>query len=236
MFVTKDRNFYLPWAYWKVSFIWRVVVILRKYYISIFSYWIKFPFMTLSIYSPLTLTTQNNFFLVLLPLPVLRHSPFLDICCKWKWINGHISFSGHSSMHGNLAQRSSVLISQSHSWCIQASHWRNLPISFLAYLMIFSQVLVLSVRPFPKESFLFLCLKNLIFCQITLFSNQPSRTSSSFVIEAFIPLWVHGTRKILLYHLHLNAVIYFVLHCWLPRTRIILYKAVGTSLHSWWVL
>ena len=157
VFVTKDRNFYLPWAYWKVSFIWRVVVILRKCYISIFSYWIKFLFMTSSIYSPLSLTTQNNIFLVLLPLPVLRHSPFLDICSEWKWMNGHISSSGHSGMHGNLAQCSSVLISQSHSWCIQASCWCNLPISFLAYLMIFSQVLVLPAQPFPKESCLFLC-------------------------------------------------------------------------------
>lgn len=213
VFVTKDRNFYLPWAYWKVSFIWRVVVILRKCYISIFSYWIKFLFMTSSIYSPLSLTTQKNIFLVLLPLPVLRHSPFLDICSEWKWMNGHISSSGHSGMHGNLAQCSSVLISQSHSWCIQASCWCNLPISFLAYLMIFSQVLVLPAQPFPKESFLFLCPKNfIIFCQITVFSNQPSRTSSSFLIEAFIPLWVHVTCKILLYHFHLNAVMYFASH------------------------
>lgn len=136
------------------------------------------------------------------------------ICCKWKWMNGHISSSGHSGIHGNLAQRSSVLISQSHPCCIRASCWCNLPISFLAYLMIFSQVLVLPVKPFPKESFLFLCPKNLIiFCQITVFSNQPSRTSSSFLIEAFIPLWVHVTRKILPYHFRLNAVMYFASHC-----------------------
>ena len=44
-----------------------------------YSYWIKFPIMTLSMCSPLSLTTQNNIFLVLLRLPVLRHSPFLDI-------------------------------------------------------------------------------------------------------------------------------------------------------------
>ena len=168
----------------------------------------------MSIYSPLSLTTQNNIFWVLLPLPVLRNSPFLDICCKWKWMNGHISSSGHSGIHGNLAQRSSVLISHSHPCCMQASCWCNLPISFLAYLMIFSQVLVLPVKPFPKESFLFLCPKNLIiFRQITVFSNQPSRTSSSFLIEAFIPLWVHVTRKILLYHFRLNAVMYFASHC-----------------------
>lgn len=120
VFVTKDRKFYLSLAYWKVSFIWRVVVILRNYYMSIFSNWIKFPNLTLSIYSPLSLTTQQQYFWVLLPLPVLRHSPFLDICSKWKWMNGqcHVSFSGHGSMHSNLAQCSSVLISQSHSWCI----------------------------------------------------------------------------------------------------------------------
>lgn len=94
-------------------------------------------------------------------------------------MNGHISSSGHSGIHGNLAQRSSVLISQSHPCCIRASCWCNHPISFLAYLMIFSQVLVLPVKPFPKESFLFLCPKNLIiFCQMTVFSNQPSRTSN----------------------------------------------------------
>lgn len=62
VFVTKDRKFYLSLAYWKVSFIWRVVVILRKYYMSTFSNWIKFPiWLCPSIHHYLWLPNNNIF-------------------------------------------------------------------------------------------------------------------------------------------------------------------------------
>ena len=109
-----------------------------------------------------------------------------------EWMVSHASSPGSGGMHGSSVQNAiPVLISQPNSWCIQAFLWCNHLISFSVYLWSFPPR-----SGFSKESCLFVCPKNLMFCSITVLNNHPSGTSSSFLMGAFVLLWVHDTRKI----------------------------------------